>query len=254
MKSTKKIFLTIVISLFVLLVLGVLVLAWRLDDVVKRAVVTVGPQITKTSVSLDSIHIGLMTGSAKVKGFILGNPEGFASSNAISVSVAEVGVNPFTVLSKKIVIRTIHVEGPEITFEGNPFSGNNFSKLLENVNGTAKAGGPPMTNTTAKAASKPAPKIEVDEFFITGARVHIVATGTTIPLPEIHLTDLGKGTDGITITDLSRRVLSAISSATIKAVANEAGNLGKGATDAAGKAATEGVNKVTKGIGGLFKK
>src|SRR4051812_22485383 len=177
MKRIKKIFLTVALSLLVLLILGVLLVAWRLDDVVKRAVETVGPQITKTSVNLDSIHIGLMTGSAKVKGFILGNPEGFASSNAMSVGVAEVGVNPFSVLSKKIVIRTIHVEAPEITFEGNPFSGNNFSKLLDNVNGTAKAGGPPMTNTTAKAASKPAPKIEVDEFFITGARVHIVATG-----------------------------------------------------------------------------
>ena len=72
----------------------------------------------------------------------------------------------------------------------------------------------------------------------------------TLPLPDIHLTNLGKGNAGITAADLTRRVLDAITTATIKAVANATTDIGKGA----GKAAGEGMNKITSGIGGLFKK
>jgi hypothetical protein len=68
---------------------------------------------------------------------------------------------------------------------------------------------------------------------------------------------LGKGTDGITATELTRRVLDALTTATVKAVANAATNIGKGAENLgndAGKTVGESVNKVTKGLGGLFKK
>jgi hypothetical protein len=62
------------------------------------------------------------------------------------------------------------------------------------------------------------------------------------------LTDLGKGDEGITATDLSRRVMEAIFSTTIKTVSSTATDLGKGA----GKTATEGVKNIGKGIGNLL--
>jgi hypothetical protein len=257
----KKIPLIIGIGVVVLLVVAVMVVAFFLDGIVKKGVETVGPQITKVAIHLDSIHIGLLTGSAKVRGLVVGNPEGYKTPNAIRVGLAEVGVNPFSVLSDKIVVRSIHVESPEITFEGG-IGGNNLSKIMDNVNDVAIAGGPPATNTTAKTASKPAKKIEVDEFLITGAKVHASITGLggkelTLMLPPIHLTDLGKGSDGLTPTDLTRAVLKAITTATVKAVADSAMNLGKGGEilgKDAGKTAVESVDKIKKGIGGLLGK
>ena len=77
-----------------------------------------------------------------------------------------------------------------------------------------------------------------------------------MPLPDIHLNDLGKG-GGITATDLPRRVLGAITTAAIKAVAKATTDIGKGTGNVgkdAGKAVGQGVNKITRGIGGLFKK
>ena len=117
----------------------------------------------------------------------------------------------------------------------------------------SKNGGPASTNTTANA--KPAKKIEVDDLLITGAKVHVSLTGLggkemTLPLPDIHLTDLGKGSGGLTATDLTRAVLQAITSATVKAVGDAATNVGKGAEKLGG----EGVNKIRQGLGGLFGK
>jgi uncharacterized protein involved in outer membrane biogenesis len=194
----------------------------------------------------------LLTGSAKVKGLVVVNPDSYKTPNAISVGLAEVGVNPLSVLSDKIVVRSIHVESPEITFEGG-LGGNNLSKIMDNVNATAQNGGPATTNTAAK--TKPAKKIEVDDFLITGAKVHVSLTGLggkemTLPLPDIHLTDLGKGGDGLTATDLTRAVLQAITTATVKAVANGATDIGKGVENLGGT----GVNKLKQGIGGLFGK
>jgi hypothetical protein len=185
----------------------------------------------------------LLTGSAQVKGLVVGNPDGYKTPQAISVGSANVDLNPFSVLSDKIVVRSVRVEAPEITFEGNPFSGNNLSAIMKNV------------NAATKPAGQAGKKIEVDDFLITGAKVHASLPGMggkemILPLPDIHLTNLGKDNAGITAADLTRRVLDAITTATIKAVANATTDIGTGAGTAAG----EGMNKITPGIGGLFKK
>jgi hypothetical protein len=158
-------------------------------------------------------------------------------------------------LADKIVIRSVRVEAPEITFEGNPFSGNNLGKIMQNVNAVTKSGGPAATNTPAKAAGKPGKKLEVDEFLITGAKVNF--NGATLLLPDIHLANLGKGNDGITATDLTRRVLDALTSATIKAVAAYVSEFGKSA-EKFGKELQKSLGSnasgLSKGLGGLFKK
>ena len=223
----KKIFLSLVIALAVLIVAGGIVLGFFLGPIVKKGMETVGPKITQVSIKVDAVDLSLLTGSASIKGLVVGNPEGYKAPQAISVGTAAVGVNPFSILSDKIVVRSVRVEAPVITFEGNPFSGNNLSTIMKNVNAATKSGEPAATNTAAKTAGKPGKKIEVDDFLITGAKVNF--NGAILPLPDIHLTNLGKGTGGITAADLTRHVLDALTAATIKAVAGAAADVGKSA-------------------------
>ena len=256
----KKFYLGVIV-LAVLIVGAVIGVGLFLDSIVKNGLETVGPKITQVSIKVDAVNLSLLNGSAKVMGLVVGNPEGYKTPQAISVGSAAVGVNPLTVFSDKIVVRSVLVEAPEITFEGG-LGGNNLSKIMENVNATAKSGGPASTNTAARTGNEPGRKIEVDDFLITGAMVHVSLTGIgaremTLLLPDIHLTNLGKDSAGITATDLTRRVLGAITTTTIKAVASAttdidkvAGNLGKDAQKAVGQDAT----KITRGIGGLLKK
>jgi hypothetical protein len=257
----KKLFLGVVIVLVVLIVAAVIGVGLFLDSIVKMGMETVGPKITQVSIKVDAVNLSLLNGSARVKGFVVGNPEGYKTPQAISVGSAAVGVNPLTIFSDKIVVRSVRIEAPEITFEGG-LGGNNLSKIMDNVNAVAKNGGPAATNTTAKAGNEPGRKMEVDDFLITGAIAHVSLTGIggremTLTLPDIHLTNLGTDRAGITATDLTRRVLGAITTATIKAVANATtdigkvtGNLGKDAQ----KAVDQNVDKISRGIGGLLKK
>jgi uncharacterized protein involved in outer membrane biogenesis len=245
----KKLFWIGAIGILALVVAGLIVAVVFLNGIVKTGVETVGPKLAGVPITLDKVNIGLLTGSAKVEGLVVGNPSGYKAPSAISVGLVEVGVNPFSVLSDKIVVRTVRVIAPDITFEGNPLTGNNnISKILDNLNAAAKsASAAPATNQPA-AAAKPAKKLEVDDFLISDAKVHF--NGVTLPLPPVHLTDLGQGPDGITAADLSKKVFSELTSAIIKVVASSTTDIGKGAE----KDTAEAVNKIKSGIGSLFGK
>jgi len=251
----NKKFLSIIVILAVLIVGGAVALSFFLGPIVKTGMETVGPKITQVSIKVDAVDLSLLTGSAKIKNLVVGNPEGYKSPQAISVGSAAVGINPLSVLSDKIVIRSVRVEAPVIDFEGNPFSGNNLNTILKNVNAATKSSGPAPTNAPAKAANKPGKKLEVDEFVITGAKVNF--NGVTLPLPDIHLTDLGKGSDGLTAADLTKRVLDALTSACVKAVAGAATDVGKNVEQVGkdlGKSVGSNVSNLGKSLGGLFKK
>jgi len=266
MKKLKKILLISSGILIVLVVAAVVIIALSLDKIVKKSIETIAPQITRTTVTLDSVSISIFTGSAGVKGFVIGNPDGYKTPQAISVGKAVVSVVPSSVLAGKIIVHSIEVRSPEITFEGNPLGANNLSKLMDNVNAIA-GGSKPVTNAPAKSgATKPVKKLQVDDFLITGAKVHVSLTGLvnremTLPLPDIHLTGLGAGSDGITPAQLTKEVLGQITKETLIVVVNAVRDLGKGMENLgkdlgkeAGKTAGESVNKVTKGLGGLLGK
>jgi hypothetical protein len=257
MKKAKKILLSIGIGLLVLIIVAVIVVGLFLDKIAKAGVERVGPKITQTTITVDAVDLSLLTSSARVKNLVVGSPKGYKAPNAISLGLTAVSVSPMSLLSDRIVVKSVRVESAEITFEGG-LRGNNLSKIMDDVNGVAKNGGPESTNRTATAGSKPGKKIEVDDFLITGAKVHgtLILFGgkevtiPSLPLPDIELHDLGKGPEGITATDLTKQVLSAVVRDTLKAVENATNNLVKDAS----KTVSAGVNKITTGIGGLFKK
>lgn len=252
----KKLLVGGLLALVILAVVAVLAVGIFLDSAVKKGVETVGPQLTKVSVKLDSVGLSLLSGSGKVNGLVVGNPEGYKTPNAINIGHASLAISPGSLLSDKVVVKSIRVDAAEVTFEGG-LSGNNLSKILDNVN-AATGGDMPASDTPA--GSKPGKKLQVDDFLMTGARVKVSLTGmggqsVTVPLPDIHLTGLGQSSDGITSAELTKVVLKeVITGATKVAASDKVKELTKGVTDAASKAAGDVVDKTTKSVTDLFKK
>ena len=254
----KKIVVGILLGLVILLIVVVLAAGFFLDSAVKKGVETVGPMLTKVDIKLDSVSLSMLSGSGKIKGLVVGNPEGFKTPNAMKVGTASVTIAPGSVFSDKIVVKSIRIEAPEITYEGELLGGDNLHKILENVTAAAGGGGT-ATKTEPTADGTPAKKLQVDDFLITGAKVNVSLKGTggfaaPITLPDIHFTNLGQGPDGITAAELTKRVLGELSTDVAKAAGKVLSDVGKGAVDAAGKAVGDSVGKATKGVTDLFKK
>jgi uncharacterized protein involved in outer membrane biogenesis len=247
MKWVKRLIILIVV-LVVVVLLGVFMF---LDSIVKKGVETVGPAVTKVDVKLGSAKISPLSGSGELKNFVVANPEGFKSPTAIQVGSIGVSVVPTSVMGDKVVVRYVRVESPEITFEGSLTGDNNLSKILENVQGTEKK--KPETKEETKAQTR---KLQVDDFLISGAKVRASVVGQTItvPLPEIHLTGLGQGPEGITPAELISKVLTAVTKETIQAVGNAAANVGKEAIGGVKSIGTNAVGTFEKGVKGFFNK
>jgi len=247
----------------VVIILAVPAAGLFLDKAIKRGVETFGPKLTKVEIKLDSVNLSVISGSGSIKGLVVGNPEGFQTPSAIRVGSATLVLKPSSLLSDKIVIKSIKLQAPEITCELNlknrNLKDNNLSKILANVQEAAGGGGKEPSKPQEPgqpAEAKPAKKLQVDEFIITGGKINVSITdmggsAATVPLPDIHIKDLGTGPEGITAAELTQRVLEAIQQNTIQAASGVATASAVKAVEGAG---TNAVERLTKGLGGLLKK
>jgi hypothetical protein len=265
----KKIILRVLIALVVMVVLVVLGVRFFMDGAIRQEVQTIGSKLTKVEVKLNSVHISLLSGAGALKGFSMANPQGFSSNSAIAFGTASVALQPSSVLSPKVLIRSVTLEAPEISLEGT-LQAINLKEILGNLGSSSGGATEPAKPTeTRPAETKPAEtkagkKLEVDDFVVSGGKIHLSLTtplgsqSGTVPLPEIHLKDLGKGSDGITSTELATLVLNAILEKSLEAGLAAAkdikgvSDLTKGLGGATG--GTGAVDKVTKGLGDLFQK
>src|SRR2546427_9166581 len=215
----KKIIVRILIALLVLLVLAAVALHLFLDSAVKHAVEVIGPDLMKVQIKLDTVNLSLLSGSGTFRGLVVGNPEGFKTPSAISVGTAGLALKPASLLSDKIIVESINLQAPEITFETD-LRQNNLSKILANLEATSGAGKEPGQPKEAK----PSKKLEVDDFLIRGGKIRVSVTTiadktATVALPEIHLKDLGRDAEGITPGELAKKVLQKLEAAAAQAAA-----------------------------------
>jgi len=251
----KKIIIRLFLIVVVLLIAALVAVFFSLNSIVKKGVETLGPQMTKVEVRLGSADISPLSGSGQLKKLFVGNPEGCKTPSAIEIGSVKVAVKIGSVLSDTIVVDEINIQAPEITLEGT-LSGNNLSKILDNLNsasGTEK----PKTETPAKKSEK---KFIVKDIQINGGKINVSLNmavlggkSLTVPLPPVHLQDIGKAENGVTSAQLVTAIMKPLLAATTEAATKAITDLGSGLKDVT-KGGVNELNKATKGISDLFKK
>jgi hypothetical protein len=254
----KKFLVRAFIVLLVLIALAAVGVHFFLDGIIKKEVVTIGSKVTKVTVNLDSASVSLLSGSGKIKGLVIGNPSGFKSPSAMNLGLATLSLQPKSLLADKVIIRSINIESPEITFESQ-LTSINLKKLLANLD---ESSGSPDKNTTS--SGKQAKKLQVDEFNIKNGKVHVSVNtplgsqSTTVQLPLINLKDLGTGPEGITPAELAQKVLSVIIDYAEKEGEKIVADVAKGGQfqtgDLTKQLPTNTIDKATKGLNDLLNK
>jgi hypothetical protein len=251
--------------IILLIVVALVTIGVYLNSMIKAGVEAVGPKITRTTMRLDAVDLSPFSGQGRLKGLVVGNPQGFQTESAFKLADAKVHVDLKSALSDKLVIKEILIDGPEITYEAGP-SGSNISKIQENVAAFGKSVAPKETAESKSPKKDPTQKkVQINDFILKNGKVTMSATmikgqALTVPLPDIHLRDIGKDSGGVTVQKAAAEVFAAINKSVIQAVASSgkllekgigaAGEAAKGLGSEAGKTGS----KALEGVKGLFGK
>lgn len=234
----------------VLVVVGVVflfVFSKAIGSAVKAGVETYGPEVTQTSITLDDVQLSAFSGSGSISELIVGNPEGFKTPHSIKLDGFRMKIEPMSVLSDKIVINEIIIDGPEFIMEtGLGLQKSNIGVILENIQA--------FTGTSdeeeEEEESGSTKSVQIDLLRITGGKVKISnkllgGQSLMVPLPDIELTDIGAEDDGVLFGESIKIVFQAINQGIVSSV----GKSGKVVGDQLKNAG----EATKKGLGGLFK-
>lgn len=220
MKTLFKIFAGLAVLLAIVLVIGVL----NLDKGIKAIIETVGPELTQSSVTLSDVDLSLSSGEGSLKGLVVGNPAGFKTPNAFSLGEISLALDPESVTTDTIVIKSIQIIAPQITYESAK-GGTNLDKLQQNVEKAVGSGGGSSDSSASEGESAPAKKLIIKDLKITDGQLSysnalLGAKPISLALPPIHLTGIGESSGGASSAEVVKQILAAINKNAAGAVAN----------------------------------
>lgn len=229
--------------------IGLTVAVFNLGSIVKVAVNTYGPDITKTELRVDNADVAVFQGRAELKDFVLGNPDGFSSPHAMTVGSAFVDVDETTLTKDTIIIDTIEIRQPVITYEIKGTT-DNFRTLINNM----KKPPEPETPGKGKAEKKDGKKVVIRDFILRDIKIKTAAAMAggdiaTTTISEIHLKNIGEKQNGVQIAQAVIIVLNEIYGQVMSQdVLGQLKNQLKGLEDE-----FDGIKDEVKSIGGQIK-
>ncbi|MDD5677291.1 MAG: AsmA family protein [Kiritimatiellae bacterium] len=244
-----------VIGVVVILVVLLVALSIFAGHIIKGAVNAAGPKALGVPISLKNVEVNMLSGHFGLDELVIGNPEGFNTPEAIRVNHVAVDVKMSSLFSRVLVIDRIYVRRPEITYEVG-LKGSNIGTIQNKAAPSTPAAEQPEQAEKPAKEAKAGKKVQINDFLIESGNINVSTIGMAghsapIPLPTIHLTDIGKESDGATPQEVIVQIFSAIGG-TVSSTATGIGKgimpLGKGAVDT-GKAAAESAVDVGKAAG-----
>lgn len=253
--------------ILILIVVILLVVSFGLGSIIKKTVTTVGPKALGAPIELQSVRVSPFTGLVSLEGLVVGNPEGFNTESAAKLTEFKAQVSLPSLLTDKIVIKEILIDGPQITYERS-LKTSNINQLQKNVE--AFAGPKEEAPAEAEAAEEPAEKkpgkkVQIDKLLVQNGKVKLSAVimkgqELTVPLPKIEKEGIGADKEGVSYREAAKEVWGAIMGAITQAVSSGGDmvkDVGGAAVEGAGKAVDsvkEGASSLIKGVGGMFQK
>ena len=200
-------------------------------------------------------------GTVEIKGLTVGNPEGYHAPHIFSLRRVFVSLQPLSVLTDKIIVEEVTVEGMRVDFESK-LTETNLGVIQENVNKKLAAFGansktPDEPDSSDAKEEKPQQqlvirKLEVSDYSAS-VSAKVLKTSLVLPLVPVSMTNIGEGKPiGETVSGLFGAIGSSISSAVTKS-GGAIGGLFKDAGDFLGDAA-HNTGSMFKDAGSKLKK
>jgi uncharacterized protein involved in outer membrane biogenesis len=206
----SKKFITVLLVLVAIIGGAVIYVKNNLDSIVKTQLEKYGSLATKTDVNIDHVKISLVTGEGSVTGINIGNPKSYVSAKAITLGDVTMKLDTSTIPgSGPIVIKSITIDKPYITYEMGAAGNSNLQDIQHNVAGTPSKAEPKKSVTSSGYTRK----VIIKDVYITNGKVTLTQSmlkgqEMSTNLPPLHLRNIGKPGEGATGTEVAKQVIT----------------------------------------------
>ncbi len=169
---------------------------------IKTGVEKFVPEITQTAVQLKDVDISLLKGRISLNGLYIGNPKGYASKEAFGLNKVIVLFDPKSVLTDKIIIQQILIDGTKVSAEATYQNGkisSNLTQIQKNIESylakTTSSQEKPKAQKEEKEASHQSTKqliirdLQINNSSLT---LGLLQKTVTVNLPNIHQKNIGE--------------------------------------------------------------
>jgi len=161
-------------------------LYFNINSLVKEGIESAGESALGVSVTVDKVQISILSGSGRIQGLKVANPEGFSTSKpAISIADIEVILDLSSLTTDTIIIKNIFIDGPEIFYERQLLE-SNIGQLQENSEGQSDV------NEESSVGSN----LIISHLEVRNARIGVITPlidkAISLRMPLLELNDLGK--------------------------------------------------------------
>lgn len=232
----------------------VVVAPWLLGFLIAGSIRTIAPQILGVPVKVGMVSLSALTGRVEVRGFEIGNPEGFDTPYLLHSKQLLVDLHVRDLLRGQTHIEEVRVIGPRVWYH-RKLTSSNVSTLLDGLDSRAAADKDAekakdkekeKKGKKGKDAAKP---VVIDHFLFDEGTVGVkVGAGVEVPLAKVELRDIGKNGAFMPV-QIVRVVLGAVFDSVLHAVSA----VGGAAVDAVGGAAGAAADAVGNAAGSLIK-
>ncbi|HOF18532.1 MAG TPA: AsmA family protein [Phycisphaerae bacterium] len=245
------------VVILVLVLIAALAVAWAAIDPLAKAGVEKGATYALgVPTSLKDISISLLNGQMEMDGLKIANPEGFKTPHLMDSGRFELALRPASLVSETVELKRFELDGLDVNVEQGK-SGSNVSAVLNNLKKLSSKDKPEQKKEEGGK------KVSVDRIVIRNVAAHVSllpggGESFTIQLPPIELNGVTSDSpQGVPVSELSGRILTAVVAAIVKQAGNRlpqllSDDLGKGlqgATAALGQGAEGLVSQAQTSIG-----
>jgi hypothetical protein len=182
---------------------GIWWLTTSIDGLVKQAIERWGPEITGVAVRVDSVNIKVREGSGTIRGLFVGNPKGFEAPHALTLREMRLTIDAASIPRDVVLIRELLLVAPDVVYERGQGS-DNLAIIQKNIDAwVAKNAG------AKKADAGPGKKFVIENVLVRDGKAHF-GSALASPMPDLHLRDVGKKSNGATAGEVAKQVWGAM--------------------------------------------
>jgi uncharacterized protein involved in outer membrane biogenesis len=188
---------------------------FRGEEALRTAIERHGPPAFGAPVEVSRVSLSPLTGSGRVEGLAIWNPEGFSEARAIEVERLQLDMRLRSLFTDVLHIEELHIAAPVVRVEPGR-AGINIRALQGNLR---EALPPPEVEREVRVIVR---DFRMQAPVIVVGSEEVGVSDRELVLDDIHLTDIG-GEEGVAPEQAVRVVMDALLAEVERALATEAG-------------------------------